>query len=73
MQCFTGIAGRVFQGGIMKKPMFLAAALCSSLVTGGVAFIALVLLRLKHRDEAEYIVLPAQEVEQPMERVLQLV
>lgn len=57
----------------MKKPMFLATALCSSLVTGGVAFIALVLLRLRRRDDAEYIVLPAQEVEQSTERVLQLV
>jgi hypothetical protein len=57
----------------MKKPMFLATALCSSLVTGGVAFIALVLLRLKRRTDAEYIVLPAREEEQPTERVLQLV
>jgi len=61
----------------MKKSMFLATALCSSLVTGGVAFIALVLLRLKRRADAEYIVLPAQEQEQPTtqstERVLQLV
>ncbi len=57
----------------MKKPMFLATALCSSLVTGGVAFLALVLLRLKRKDDVEYIVLPAQEVEQQPERVLQLV
>jgi hypothetical protein len=57
----------------MNKPMFLATALCSSLVTGGVAFIALVLLRLKRRADAEYIVLPVQEAEQQTERVLQLV
>jgi hypothetical protein len=57
----------------MKKPMFLATALCSSLVTGGVAFLALVLLRLKRKDDEEYIVLPAREVEQQPERVLQLV
>lgn len=57
----------------MRMPMFLVTALCSSLVTGGVTFIALVLLRLKRRTDAEYIVLPAQEEEQPTERVLQLV
>jgi hypothetical protein len=61
----------------MKKLMFFAAALCSSLMTGGVAFIALVLLRLKRRADAEYIVLPEQEEKQPTkqstERALQLV